>query len=214
MAKYGIVGPGPRILLLILTLVALVFGGLLWFDYLGLLDVKDTFAPALRLVGIRTRTKIEEPEAPDLLDEQRLAQQWEALDLRAEELTKLEETLDERESELTQMMAAVQEREEALEEREKSFNERVKQYDNRNANLRTVTQQYINMPPEEAVNRLVEMSDQAVIDILRMSDSIAAETGVGSLSSYWLQLMPADRAATVQRKMLQKPVVDMAGSSG
>ena len=207
MAKYGIVGTGPRILILILTLLALVFGGFLWFDFLGLVNVKDTFAPVLGLVGIRTRTKIESPEAPDLLDDQRINQQWEALTLRSEELVTRDETLALREAELVQMMETVQEREKALEEREKSFNDRLKQYENRNANLRKVSSQFVNMPPVDAVARLVEMTDQDVIDILRTTDVVAEETGALSVSSFWLQLMPPDRSATIQRKMLDKPPV-------
>lgn len=205
MAKYGIVGSGPRIILLVLTLLALVFGGFLWFDFLGVIDAKDTLAPVLGLVGIQTRTQIEEPEAPDLLDQQRLEAQWEALTIREEELAALEESLELERAEIEQMMAAVVEREQALVEREKSFNEQLKQYENRNANLRKVSEQFVSMPPQEARDRLLEMDDQDIIDILRMTDSIAAETGANSVSSYWLQLMPATRSATIQRKMLEKP---------
>ena len=205
MAKYGVVGAGPRILVLILALLALVFGGLIWFDFLGLIDVKDTFAPVFGLVGLNTRTKLEEPMAPDLLDQERLDKQWEALELRIQELANQESALEIREAELVQMMETVRERERALEEKEKSFNDLVKQYDNRNANLRTVAGQFSNMPPANAVERLLEMNDQDVIDILRMTDTLAGETGETSVSSFWLQLMPPDRSAGIQRKMLDKP---------
>ena len=205
MAKYGIVGAGPRILVLILALLALVFGGLIWFDFLGLIDVKDSLAPVFGLVGLRTRTKLADPGAPFLLDQERLDKQWEALDLRLQELDNRDTELELREAELVQMMETVREQEDALEDREKSFNELVKQYDNRNANLRSVAGQFTGMPPQKAVDRLEEMNDQDVIDILRMTDSIAAEAGANSVSSFWLQLMPAERSATIQRKMLDKP---------
>ena len=205
MAKYGIVGTAPRIIVLILALIALVFSGFIWFDFLGLIDVKDTFAPVLGFIGIRTRTEIEEPMAPDLLDQQRLAQQWEALTLETEELQKLKESLDLREAEVAQMMEKVREREASVEEREKSFIARQKEYENRNTNLRKVSQLFVSMPPGEAVVRLVEMKDQDVIDILRMTDVIAEETGNNSVTSYWLQLMPPDRSAAIQEKMIDKP---------
>jgi flagellar protein FlbB len=190
---------------LILALIVLVFSGFIWFDFLGLIDVKDTFAPVLGLIGINTRTKIEEPQAPDLLDQQRLAQQWDALNLREEELQQREDTLNNREAELTQMMERIQEQQAVLEEREKSFNARVNQYENRNANLREVSAQFVGMPPAQAVARMVEMADQDIIDVLRMTDTVASEAGENSLSSYWLQLMPADRAARIQEKMIDKP---------
>lgn len=205
MTKYGMVGTAPRIIVLILALIVLVFSGFIWFDFLGLIDVKDTFAPVFGFIGIRTRTKIEEPMAPDLLDQQRLAQQWEALTLEYEKLAQLGGSLDLREARVNQMMERVREREEALEEREKSFNARQEQYENRNANLRTVSVQFASMPPTEAVLRLTQMNDQDVIDILRMTDSIAQEAGVNSISSYWLQLMAPDRAAAIQEKMIDKP---------
>ncbi len=205
MAKYGIVGTAPRIIVLILALIVLVFSGFIWFDFLGLIDVKDAFAPVFGFIGIRTRTKIEAPMAPDLLDQQRFAQQWEALALEAEDLQKLRESLELREAEAGQMMEKVREREASVEEREKSFNARQKEYENRNTNLRKVSQLFVNMPPKEAVVRLVEMNDQDVIDILRMTDVIAQESGVNSVTSYWLQLMPPERSAAIQEKMIDKP---------
>lgn len=205
MARYGTVGTAPRIIVLILALVALVFSGLIWFDYLGLMDVKDTFAPVLRLVGIKPRAKIEDPLAPDLLDQQRLAQQWDALEIRSEELIKKEEELDIREAELVQMMEKIEEQRTAFEEKEKSFIAREKQYENRSANLREVSELFVNMPPANAVERLVAMNDQDIIDILRMTDAIAEDAGENSVSSYWLQLMPADRSARIQEKMIDKP---------
>ena len=157
MARYGIVGTAPRIIVMILALIVMVFSGFIWFDFLGLIDVKDTLAPVLNLVGIRGRTKIEAPQAPDLLDQQRLEQQWGALDLRAEELQRIEDSQTLREAELVQMMEKIQEQEKVLAEREKSFNARVKQYENRNANLREVSVLFVSMPPEEAVERLVDI---------------------------------------------------------
>ncbi len=205
MARYGIVGTAPRIIVLILALIVLVFSGFIWFDFLGLINVKDTFGPVLELVGIRSRTRVDAPQAPDLLDQQRLAQQWEALDLRAEALQRTEEALDIREAELIQMMEKVLEQEKVFEEREKSFNARVKQYENRNANLREASLLFVSMPPTEAVARLIEMADQDIIDILRMTNTVAEELGENSVASYWLQLMPADRSARIQEKMIDKP---------
>ena len=114
-----------------LPIFALVFGGLLWFDYLGIINAKDTIAPLLSLLRFRTRTPIEDVEAPELLDEQRMAKQWEALTLRAEELDRREEAVVQQEAEVQQKLESLKEMEKALEEREKSFNERTSQYDNK-----------------------------------------------------------------------------------
>ncbi|MBU3850095.1 MAG: flagellar protein FlbB, partial [Candidatus Treponema excrementipullorum] len=75
----------------------------------------------------------------------------------------------------------------------------------RQVNITTNVQNLNNMPPQNAVDILVAMDDQDVIDILREADKIAAETGAYSLSSTWLMMMPPERAAQIQRKMLSKP---------
>ena len=36
-------------------------------------------------------------------------------------------------------------------------------------------------------------------------EEVAKENGSSSMGSYWLSLMPSDRAAEIQRKMLSKP---------
>ncbi len=197
---------GIRIIVLILLILVLVFGGLIWFDYLGLINVKETLSPVFALVGIGVPKKSEVPDYPEMLDEDRLAKQMEALVLREEELDRREEEIAAREAEILQKQESLTEKEQSLEEREKSFNDRIKQYENRNASLRVISQNLVGMPPLKAVDRLLEMDDQDVIDLLRMTDMIAAESGEDSITSYWLSLMPAERAAEVQRKMLKKPI--------
>ncbi len=131
--------------------------------------------------------------------------QQEELALRMEELDNREKEIQTMESEVIQMREALEERENALEDKEKSFNDRLKQYDNRSANLRQASQYYVGMAPKLAVERLLAMEDQDVVDILRVTETIAAEGGNASMVSYWLSLMPAERAADLSRKMLKKP---------
>ena len=61
------------------------------------------------------------------------------------------------------------------------------------------------MAPQNSVSILLAMDDQVVIDVLRKVEEIAKRTGTASMGSYWLSLMPAERAAEIQRKMLSKP---------
>jgi len=204
VARGGLMG--LRIIVLLLLIVVLVFGGLIWFDYLGLLNVKETLSPLFALVGIGVPKKAAVPDYPEMLDEDRIARQLEALTLREEELDRREEQIAAGEAEVLQKQESLKEREQALEEREKSFNDRIKQYENRNASLRNISQNLVGMPPQKAVDRLLEMDDQDVIDLLRITDQIALESGEDSITAYWLSLMPAERAAEVQRKMLKKPI--------
>ena len=198
-------------LALILLILILLLGGLVWFDYLGLVNVKELLSPIVMPVTTRLGLDFGLPETVEnvddmnLLEKERLAKQQEALQLRANELDMREEEITAAESEINQMLESLKEREAAFEEQEKSFNDRLKAYDNRNANLRQAAEYFVGMPPAEAVNMFLEMEDQDVIDILRAHQRISDEQGTASMVSYWLSLMPAERAAALNRKMLKKP---------
>lgn len=194
-----------KILLLLLLIVFLAIGGVVWFDYLGIINIKERLSPAMNLVGLSAPEKIEDTGAPLMLEQERLKKQRQALDLQSEELQKRAEQIEKQENEIQQKLETLEEKEKSLEEREKSFNERVKQYDNKRANLRQSAQYFVSMPPQAAVDRLLEMEDQDVIDLLRTVERMAQEAGDDSIVSFWLSLMPADRAAQLSRKMLKKP---------
>ena len=91
------------------------------------------------------------------------------------------------------------------EEREKTFNNTVKKYDDREVNIVQNAKNLTGMPPENAVAILNAMEDQDVIDTLRKVEEIAQAEGTTSMVSYWMSLMPADRVAVIQRKMVSKP---------
>jgi flagellar protein FlbB len=204
---YRGVGAAPRIFVLLLLIIALALGGLVWFDYLGLLNVRETLAPALSLVGVGAPQKLPNADDPLLLERQRLSKETEALDMRSQQLDKQSVDVQQQEAEVKQKLAALDEQQKALQEQEKSFNQTKNQYDNRSANLRAVATNLMSMPPQTAVDQLKAMTDQDVIDILRTTDQIAVDNGQQSIVPYWLSLMPADRAATISRKMLKTPAL-------
>lgn len=196
---------GLRIILLILLITVLFLGGLLWFDFLGIIDVRYRFAPVLNLVGLDTPVKLENPDDLFLLDRERMDKQFQALEIRDEVLGKRENEILLKEAEVQQKLETLAEQEKSLEEREKSFNDRLKEYEDRNRNLRQASVYFTGMPPNDAVDRLLGMTDQDIIDIFRITELIASEAGTDSIVSYWFSLMPADRAAELNRKMLKKP---------
>jgi len=202
---YGGSGAFPRIISLVFVIIVIAIGGSLWFDYLGVIDVKDTYAPVFRFFGLGGRTKILDPDDPGLLDSERLHKMMVAVDLRNEELQLREESLIGKEQELLQLSTAMDEQRKAVEDQEKSLKERLRQYDNTIENVRQNARYLNGMPPAKAVAMLLHMSDQDMIDHLRMVEQLAQEAGEDSSVAYWLSLMPADRAATIQRKMAIKP---------
>ena len=101
--------------------------------------------------------------------------------------------------------AEISEREKSQKKKKKTFNNILKQYDDKEVNIEQIALNLNGMRPEAAVNILLAMDDQNVIDVLRKVEEIAKRDGASSMGSYWLSLMPADRAAEIQRKMLSKP---------
>ena len=203
---------GKTIILLFLIII-LLLAGLVWFDYLSVIQVKSVFAPIYRLFGLQTQTSTSATGTAPLeadLDNDRFQKRLESLTLKEEELNQREIQLSQAEALNQQTAQELENRRVAQEEREVAFNSTVTQYDGRQLNIVTNVQNLNNMPPQNAVDILVAMDDQDIIDILRMADQIAAEAGSVSLASTWLMMMPADRAAQVQRKMLSKPMASTA----
>lgn len=197
-------------ILLILLIVILVLFGLLWFDYLGVIQAKKMFAPVYRLFGLEPQTSVSVAggtgSVPANLDDDRFAKRLEALDVRTQELDKREADVKVQEDANAQVAQELADKENAQSEREKTFNNLVKKYDDRSVNIEQIVANLNGMPPKSAVGILIEMDDQDVIDVLRRADEIAAASGESSTVAYWLSLMPSDRAAEISRKMANKPL--------
>ena len=200
---------GKSILLIILIIILVLFGTL-WFDYLGIIHAKKSFAPLFKLVGLAPQTSLTDSNPKQLveadLDKDRFAKRLEALEIRSEELLKRESDVKLAEDANAQVALELEDKEKTLEEREKTFNNLVKKYDDRSVNIEQIVANLNGMPPKNAVAILVAMDDQDVIDVLRKADEVAAASGQASTVAYWLSLMPGERAAEIQRKMANKPL--------
>lgn len=195
-----------RIIVMIIVIFIIVIGGLVWFDFLGILDLKNVIAPVYRLVGIKARGPTAfNADSPTLLDDERFAKQLEAVDSRRNELLELERLISSAEAETAKKAQELVDREKIVLDREKSFNETLGAYENRRANIEQNARYLAGMPPANAVEILKSMEDQNIIDVLRMVEELAKKDGRDSVVAYWLSLLPAERSATLQRKMASKP---------
>ena len=57
MAKLNKLNIG-RIILLLVLIIILILGGLVWFDYLGVINAKRYLTPLYRLFGLQTQTSL------------------------------------------------------------------------------------------------------------------------------------------------------------
>ena len=190
-----------------LLLLILILGGvgLLWLDILGLVDARTLAMPILTAVGFTPNDRQINAEDPLLLDREPLIMREDALALYKEDLSLQDTDLKKQNEELLQKQNSLAEREKAQDDRENSFNQIKKQAEDRKANL-VQNSKYLNsMPPAKAVPILLQLDDQDLIDLLRVTEDEAKAQGQDSIVSAWIGLMPADRAATIQRKMARKP---------
>ena len=204
MAEFSEVRPGLRIFILFLLLIVLTLGGIIWFDYLGLVDAKSMISPVYRLLGFQKRSSVASADDPNLLDRERLAKEQDALALRQQDLDTRSSTLAQKEKELNQLGQDLNDRDAALTAREKAFNDQVKAFDNRRVNIAQNATYLTSMPPANAVAIMAKMGDQDVIDIFRTVEQQAQKAGVDSVVPLWLSMLSADKAADLQRKMAGK----------
>jgi flagellar protein FlbB len=195
----------------LLLILVMAGGGILWFDYLNLIDAKTVLAPLYRFIGREGRTQPETAVEETInLDAERLAVRLEALSLRSMELETREQELQNRYGEIEQMAQELEGRQKALEDQEKSFNAIRQEADDKDRNVEQNARYLTGMPPERAVGIITAMDDQDAIDVFRKTEEIAQAEGTQSIVSYWLSLMAettegAARAADLQRKMAGRP---------
>jgi len=198
-----------RSIVLLLLIAILVAGGIIWFDYLNIIDAKTVLAPFYKYIPFlpgegRTQPKTAEGEIINL-DAERLAIRLEALEFEKMELAVFKQDLDTRSGEIEQMDQVLKEREKAVEDQEKSLTEQSADAENKDRNVEQNARYLTGMPPRNAVGILAALDDQDAIDVLRKTEEIARAEGTTSVVAYWFSLMEPARAAELQRKMAGRP---------
>ncbi|MCL1993696.1 MAG: flagellar protein FlbB [Spirochaetes bacterium] len=199
-----------KIIALFFLILVLAFGGILWFDFLNVIDARTVLAPIYRRLPLPENVAPVQPVvgADEFLDlnAERLAIRLEALDLLSMEMDTRSWDLDIRQNQIELMAMELEDRQRLLDERENSL--RLREMDAENIE-RNVEQQsrFLNaMPPAATVGILNAMDEQLAVDILRMSEAIAVAEGAMSMVSVWLSLMEPQRAADLQRLMAGRPM--------
>jgi flagellar motility protein MotE (MotC chaperone) len=199
MPEYSTIPIGLRIFVLILIIILLLMLGFFILNSLGIVDMRSVLAPIGSLFNIQPETKIDVDD-PMLLAKQRLAKDYEAVDLLQQEVVKLQTEVDTKSGEVNQQLEELAEKEKQLEEREKLLNQQLKEGDDRRRRLEQMSKQFSEMPPKEAVDIMSKMNVQEVIDIMKVTEELAGAEGEASIVPYWLSLMKEEKAAEIQEK--------------
>ncbi|HTP59474.1 MAG TPA: flagellar protein FlbB, partial [Spirochaetia bacterium] len=121
MAEISEVRPGVRIFILFLLLLVLSLGGIIWFDYLGIVDARSVISPVYQLLGFSKRSAVASADDPNLLDKERLDKQQQALVIRSQELDTRQASLDAREKQLNQLSDQLKEQQAAIDAQQKAL---------------------------------------------------------------------------------------------
>jgi len=198
-----------KAIVLLLLIIIISAGGIIWFDYLNLIDAKSVLAPYYKYIPFLPGEGRKQPKKTDEeflnLDAERLAVRLEQIDLLKMEIDTKSKDLDNRYGEIVQMAQELEERQNALDEREKSLRAQQLDAENKDRNVEQNARYLTGMPPQNAVGIIAKLDDQDAIDVLRKTEEIAKAEGTSSIVSYWFSLMEPGRAAELQRKMAGRP---------
>lgn len=194
----------PRILALLLLISVISLAGTIWFDFLGIINAKQILSPLYQLAGGQAQSVIEEPDDILLLDKERLLKEQQRIEQLSEQLASKEAQLDTQEQELAAIKQKLEEEEKDLEARRNALTEETERADSKKAKLEQNADYLLNMPPQSAVDIMLQMDDLEMIEHLETAERLIAQQGGQSIVPYWLSLMPADRVAIVKRKMVKR----------
>ena len=174
------------IYLIVLSLF-IVFAGLFWLDFIGLIDMgrvmRKVYAPEAPL-----STDAEDDE-PSLVEREEFEKEKQKLRERIEDLDKREARIVEAEKALDSEREKLQDMGKGLDIEKRRLENEKKKYSGYEKNVKDLAQKIRSIRPEEAVEIMVKWEDPLIIDVLRQIDADAAAAGRMSISSYLIQLI-------------------------
>jgi len=189
-----------KIIFLFLIIVFLLGVGVLWLDYMGLINLTKT---ASMFSKDEASVLYADDDEPSLMKLEELEKNKEQLKERTEDLDRREALLLEQEKSSNTDKEKIQEMRAGIElERKKLENEKNK-YSGYKKNIGDLAQKIESMPPKEAVAIMINWDDPLIIDVLRQIDQNALDAGAMSVTSYLISLMPKEKASRVMYLMTQ-----------
>ncbi len=200
--KYKSKQENKKIINLLFLNLFLFSSGVLWLDYLGIINIKENIYPNLaKIPGISyfvPKRKADRFLLENIENEKRKMLK----DIEWKKLKDFEKKLKEKELEIDKKNTQLENKEKELIAREKYLKEKYAEKDTYKDKIARQAKYFVSMRPEDAVKRLDELDDLTVIDILKEIEREAHTQGKQSIVPYFLSLMDPKRAAVIQRKML------------
>jgi len=189
-----------KVIYLILLILFIAVSGILWIDYIGLIDISRVTGGFKSNVPLATEAPGDEPS---LIEREQFEKEKQGYAERVEELDKREARLQEIEKELASEKEKQDEIKKGLDLEKKKFDDQKNRYAGYEKNIKVLADKVANMPPDESVKIMVNWEEPIIIDVLRQMDADAEALGSASITSYLITLMPKEKASRIMYLMTQ-----------
>lgn len=183
---------------LILVIAFLSFAVIYLLDGLGIIRGGDY----ITMLKDENPPILEDTEFPGEVEKLRFQKWEERLMQREEEIASREAIVDGRFLEVQQKEQEINEIKAGVMAERKKLAMMAQDIEDRNTKVADLANKVGNMPPEKAVEMMVNWRDFDIIDVLRQMDRNAAATGTPSITPFLLTLFTPERRAEIARKML------------
>ncbi|MEM7181890.1 MAG: flagellar protein FlbB [Spirochaetota bacterium] len=201
-----------RIFYLILLIIFLLVIGFFLFDYYRFIEADEIF-PALAKKPAEVKLDQESPTEVEKLEFQKQA---EKLLEEREELERMKKELEAEKEKLQSEREKLKQAKENLDKKSQNIALETEESKSRQERVKAMAKKVSGMPPQKAVEMLVNWPDTDIIDVFKQMDKTAEEEGTSTITTYLLTLFSPERRAVITSKWLDdessKPPVLIPGS--
>jgi len=196
-----LVSDSTKVVYLILMIVFIVIVGLFWMDYIGLINLGKIYHHYI--VTEAPSVVDAADDEPSLIEREEFEKEKDKLLQRIEELDKREAKITEAEKVISKEKEKLEQLKKGLDQEKKALELEKKKYSGYKKNVMDLAKKIESIPPQDAVDIMVQWEETLIIDVLRQIDQNAAREGRMSVSTYLLSLMPKEKASRVMYLMTQ-----------
>ncbi len=198
-----------RAVYLVLLIFFLMLIGFFAFDYFQIINASEIFPFLNKEPGLVNA----DSESPSELEKLEFRKEMERLAKDRDEIIQKEDELKKEKERLEAELEKIEELKRGLSSKENELKSAESEKNSRGKLVKVMAEKVANMPPDNAVQMLINWPDKDVIDVFIQMDKDAEQDGRQTITTYLLTLFPAERRATITNKWLSRSDVIHAPES-
>lgn len=189
-----------RAVYLVLLILFLVLIGFFAFDYFQIINASEIFPFLNKEPGLVNP----DSESPSELEKLEFRKEMERLAKDRDEIIQKEDELKKEKERLEAELEKIEELKRGLTSKENELKSAESERNSRGKLVKVMAEKVANMPPDNAVQMLINWPDKDIIDVFIQMDKDAEQDGRQTITTYLLTLFPAERRATITNKWLSR----------